>query len=171
MQWADGPLLEFLEYLLEWSRSHRLFVLALARPELGERRAGWGTSTRNATTLSLEPLEQEAMQELLDGLVPGLPEDIRVQVLDRAEGVPLYAVETLRMPPSSTATPKARAVSPFQSDRSGTSVTPSASAQARCDQTESREIASGRMPAAARSSLLSRRSRSSFVQVGDQSQR
>jgi len=97
MQWADAALLEFLEYLLEWSRSHRLFVLALARPELGERRPGWGTSTRNATTLSLEPLEQEAMQELLDGLVPGLPEDIRVQVLDRAEGVPLYAVETLRM--------------------------------------------------------------------------
>jgi class 3 adenylate cyclase/tetratricopeptide (TPR) repeat protein len=97
MQWADASLLEFLEYLLEWSRSHRLFVLALARPELGERSPGWGTSTRNATTLSLEPLGQEAMQDLLDGLVPGLPEDIRRQVLDRAEGVPLYAVETLRM--------------------------------------------------------------------------
>jgi class 3 adenylate cyclase/tetratricopeptide (TPR) repeat protein len=97
MQWADESLLEFLEYLLEWSRSHRLFVLALARPELGERRPGWGSSTRNATTLSLEPLGKEAMQELLDGVVPGLPEDIRQQVLDRAEGVPLYAVETVRM--------------------------------------------------------------------------
>jgi len=97
MQWADESLLEFLEYLLEWSRSHRLLVLALARPELGERRPGWGSSTRNATTLSLEPLSQEAMQGLLDGFVPGLPEDIRRQVLDRAEGVPLYAVETVRM--------------------------------------------------------------------------
>ena len=49
--------------------------------------------------------------------------------------------------------------------------TPSDCAQAACDQTESREIARGRTPAAARSSLLSRRSRISFVQVGDQSHR
>jgi hypothetical protein len=66
--------------------------------------------------------------------------------------------------------PKARAASPFQSERSGTS-TPSEFAQAACDQTESREIASGRIPAAPRSSPLSRRSLISFVQVGDQSQR
>jgi predicted ATPase len=97
MQWADAPLLEFIEYLLEWSRGHRLYVLALARPELGERHPGWGGSTRNATTLSVEPLAEEAMGELLDGFVPGLPEDIRRQVLGRAEGVPLYAVETVRM--------------------------------------------------------------------------
>ena len=97
MQWADGPLLEFLEYLLEWSRSHRLFVLALTRPELFERHPGWGSSTRNSTTLSLEPLTDDAMHELLHGFVPGLPDDIRRHVLERAEGVPLYAVETVRM--------------------------------------------------------------------------
>jgi len=97
MQWADAPLLEFLEYLLDWSRSHRLFVLALTRPELGERHPGWGSSTRNSTTLALEPLSHRAMEELLDGFAPGLPGDIRSQVLARAEGVPLYAVETVRM--------------------------------------------------------------------------
>jgi tetratricopeptide (TPR) repeat protein len=37
------------------------------------------------------------MQELLSGLVPGLPERLRDQILARAEGVPLYAVETVRM--------------------------------------------------------------------------
>ena len=37
------------------------------------------------------------MEELLSGLVPGLPDDLRAQILDRAEGVPLYAVETVRM--------------------------------------------------------------------------
>jgi len=97
MQWADTPLLHFLEHLLEWSRSHRLYVLALARPELGERHPGWGRAMRNSTTLSLEPLSDEAMQDLLEGFVPGLPDDIRRQVLNRAEGVPLYAVETVRM--------------------------------------------------------------------------
>jgi hypothetical protein len=59
--------------------------------------------------------------------------------------------------------------SPDQSESNGTS-TPRARAQAAWDQAESREIASGRTPAAVRSSPLSRRSRSSFVQVGDQSQ-
>src|ERR1044072_1905521 len=37
------------------------------------------------------------MDELRGGLVPGLPEEVRVQILERAEGVPLYAVETVRM--------------------------------------------------------------------------
>ena len=46
---------------------------------------------------SLEPLGAEAMDALLDGLVPGLPEELRDRILDRAEGVPLYAVETVRM--------------------------------------------------------------------------
>jgi class 3 adenylate cyclase/tetratricopeptide (TPR) repeat protein len=97
LQWADTGLLDFIEYLLEWSRSHPLYVLAVARPELADRRPGFGSGGRNATTLSLEPLAERAMQELLDGFVPGLPEELRAQILARAEGVPLYAVETVRM--------------------------------------------------------------------------
>ena len=37
------------------------------------------------------------METLLDGFVPGLSEELRTQILERAEGVPLYAVETVRM--------------------------------------------------------------------------
>jgi len=37
------------------------------------------------------------MQSLLTGLVPGLPPELTEQILARAEGVPLYAVETVRM--------------------------------------------------------------------------
>jgi class 3 adenylate cyclase/tetratricopeptide (TPR) repeat protein len=97
LQWADNGLLDFVEYLLEWSRSHPLFVLALARPELAERRPAFGAGGRNGTMLSLEPLSELAMEQLLDGFVPGLPEELRAQILARAEGVPLYAVETIRM--------------------------------------------------------------------------
>ena len=97
MQWADASLLDFVEYLLEWSRSSQLFVLTLARPELHERRPTWGAGHRNFASLYLEPLPPEAMEELLAGLVPGLPEALRAQILARAEGVPLYAVETVRM--------------------------------------------------------------------------
>jgi predicted ATPase/class 3 adenylate cyclase len=97
MQWADAGLLDFLEYLLEWSRSHPLYVLALARPELTDKRPSWGAGKRNFTSLYLEPLSALMMNELLAGLVPGLPEDLRSAILQRAEGVPLYAVETVRM--------------------------------------------------------------------------
>jgi class 3 adenylate cyclase/tetratricopeptide (TPR) repeat protein len=97
LQWADAGLLDFVEYLLEWSRDFPLYVITLARPELHERRPGWGAGLRNFTSLYLEPLSEEAMNELLEGLVPGLPDGLRGDILARAEGVPLYAVETVRM--------------------------------------------------------------------------
>jgi predicted ATPase/class 3 adenylate cyclase len=97
MQWADASLLDFVEYLLEWSRNSPLYVVTLARPELADKRPNWGAGLRNFTSLYLEPLSESAMEELLAGLVPGLPERTREQILERAEGVPLYAVETVRM--------------------------------------------------------------------------
>jgi class 3 adenylate cyclase/tetratricopeptide (TPR) repeat protein len=97
MQWADASLLDFVEYLLDWSRSSPIFVITLARPELQERRPTWGAGQRSFTSLYLEPLSPEAMEELLTGLVPGLPSEVRDRILARAEGVPLYAVETVRM--------------------------------------------------------------------------
>ncbi|HEY6469230.1 MAG TPA: adenylate/guanylate cyclase domain-containing protein [Candidatus Dormibacteraeota bacterium] len=97
MQWADTSLLEFIESLLEWSRNHALFVVTVARPELLERHPSWGAGKRNFTSVYLEPLASDAMEQLLDGLVPGLPDGVREQILRRAEGVPLYAVETVRM--------------------------------------------------------------------------
>src|SRR5206468_8908633 len=72
MQWADAGLLDYLEYLLDWSRSHPLFVLVLTRPELIDKRPSWGLGKRSFTSLSLEPLSAQAMEELLTGLVPGL---------------------------------------------------------------------------------------------------
>jgi class 3 adenylate cyclase/tetratricopeptide (TPR) repeat protein len=97
MQWADESLLDFVEHLLDWSRNHAIFVVTLARPELLERRPTWGAGQRSFTSLYLEPLSPQAMEELLIGLVPGLPADVRDRILARAEGVPLYAVETVRM--------------------------------------------------------------------------
>jgi class 3 adenylate cyclase len=97
MQWADASLLDFIEYLLEWARNSPILVVTQARPELLERRPTWGAGHRNFSSIYLEPLSPEAMEELLGGLVPGLPADVRDQILARAEGVPLYAVETVRM--------------------------------------------------------------------------
>ncbi len=97
MQWADASLLDFVEYLLEWSRDSPLYVITLARPELQEKRPSWGAGQRNFTSLYLEPLSGQAMGDLLEGLVPGLPDELRARILERAQGVPLYAVETVRM--------------------------------------------------------------------------
>ncbi len=97
VQWADAGLLDFLAYLLDWSRSHPIFVLALARPEFADKRPTWGAGKRSFSSIYLEPLSSDAMDDLLTGLVPGLPDELRARILERAEGVPLYAVETVRM--------------------------------------------------------------------------
>jgi class 3 adenylate cyclase/tetratricopeptide (TPR) repeat protein len=96
LQWADSGLLDFIEQLLEWSKNVPLIVVTLARPELFDRRQDWGAGTRNLTRLALEPLTDDAMRELVDGFVPGLPETAIKAILARADGMPLYAVETVR---------------------------------------------------------------------------
>ena len=97
LHWADGGLLDFIDHLLEWSREQPIYVLTLARPDLLERRTDWGAGRRNFLSLGLEPLGEPAMRELLTGLVPGLPEAIATAIVRRADGIPLYAVETVRM--------------------------------------------------------------------------
>lgn len=86
MQWADSSLLDFVDYLLEWSRNHPIFVLVLTRPELMEKRATWGAGRRNFSSLYLDALQQAAMERLLAGLVPGLPTPVATTILERAEG-------------------------------------------------------------------------------------
>ena len=97
IHWADEGLVAFVEYLLDWGRHHPIFVLTLARPEVTDRHPGFPGSMRSATTLPLEPLRDEAMDELLIGLVPGLPDDVRHRLREAADGIPLFAVETVRM--------------------------------------------------------------------------
>ena len=97
LQWADTGLLDFIDHLLGWSKGVPILVVTLARPELFDRRPNWGGDTRNFSGLALEPLPEAAMRELIAGLVPGLPKRAVRAIVDRADGVPLYAVETVRM--------------------------------------------------------------------------
>jgi len=92
-QYADDGLLDFVDHVLG-AISCGIFILALARPELLERRPGLGG--RRATVIHLEPLDDEPMGQLIDGLVVDLPDTLRATLVERAEGVPLYAVETVR---------------------------------------------------------------------------
>jgi len=94
---ADSGLLDLVDHVMEWSRNVPIYVVTLARPELLEKRPDWGAGKRNFTSLYLEPLAEPAMRELLAGLVPGLPAPAVRAIVARADGVPLYAVETVRM--------------------------------------------------------------------------
>jgi class 3 adenylate cyclase len=94
---ADSGLLDFIDHLMEWSRGVPIAVITLSRPELLERRADWGAGKRTFASLYLEPLPPEAMRELLAGLVPGLATAAVEAIVARADGIPLYAVETVRM--------------------------------------------------------------------------
>jgi class 3 adenylate cyclase len=92
-QYADSGFLDFLDELVTSGRKP-VFVLLLARPELLQSRPTLGG--RRASVVNLEPLSDDAMTALVDGLVDGLPPQAREQLVARAEGVPLYAVETVR---------------------------------------------------------------------------
>ena len=94
---ADTGLIDFVDHLMEWSRSVPIFVLTLSRPDLLDKRSDWGAGKRNFTSVYLEPLSDAAMRQLLVGLVPGLPEAALASIVSRADGIPLYAVETVRM--------------------------------------------------------------------------
>ena len=97
LHWADTGTLDFIDHVLEWSKSLPIYIATLARPELLERRTDWGAGKRSFTSLFLEPLSEPAMRALLAGLVPGLPEGAARAIVSRADGMPLYAVETVRM--------------------------------------------------------------------------
>ena len=91
LQWATSGMLDFIDYLLEWSAGLPIFIVCLGRGELEIARPDW------ETTLSLAPLAAQEMYELLFALVPGLPGALTRRIVERSEGVPLYAVEIIRM--------------------------------------------------------------------------
>ena len=94
-QYADAGLLDFLDHLVDWARDLPIFVLVFARPELGQARPGFGAG-RNRVTLTLDPLDAASMDALVEALVPGMPPAARAKITSQAQGIPLFAVETVR---------------------------------------------------------------------------
>lgn len=91
---ADEGLTAFLEFALG-VKDLPLFVLLLARPELLSDRPGLVAHSRTVTA-HLHELTEAEMGELVSSLVSGLPESVRDGLVERASGVPLFAVETVR---------------------------------------------------------------------------
>ena len=97
LQWAEAGLLDFIEHLASWSRQHPILVVALARPDLLERHPAWGRDLASYTRLHLERLGDEPMRMLLAAREPALPDEVVGRILEHAGGVPLYAVEVVRI--------------------------------------------------------------------------
>jgi class 3 adenylate cyclase len=99
LHWSDDGLLDFVDHLADWATTVPLLIVATARPELLDRRPGWGGGKRNAFMLSIGALTDDEtavlLQRLLDRAV--LDADAQRAVLQRAEGNPLYAEEYARM--------------------------------------------------------------------------
>jgi class 3 adenylate cyclase/tetratricopeptide (TPR) repeat protein len=94
-QYADSGLLEFLDHLVDWARNVPIFILVFCRPELEVAHPRWGTG-RNRMLLALDPLDGESMDRLLDALVPDIPPAAAAAIAKQAQGIPLFAVETVR---------------------------------------------------------------------------
>jgi class 3 adenylate cyclase/tetratricopeptide (TPR) repeat protein len=99
LHWADDGLLDFVDNLVDWVDGVPLLVVGTARPELLDRRPGWGGGKRNATTISLASLDDAATARLVLALLDRavLDADVQQALVERAAGNPLYAEEFVRM--------------------------------------------------------------------------
>ena len=94
IHWAEDQLLDLLEHVLAQAEGP-LLVVVTARPELLERRPGWGTRAVGER-VELQPLSPEQSVLMLDELLSGgLPEELRELVVERAEGNPFFVEELL----------------------------------------------------------------------------
>ncbi len=92
LHWADQGLFDFIAHLSEWASRSRILVLVFSRPDermdaltpLGER-------------IELTPLSDEDVEALVAAAVQSAPAALVSSVREHAAGVPLFAVESLRM--------------------------------------------------------------------------
>jgi predicted ATPase/class 3 adenylate cyclase len=104
LHWADEISLELLAFLIESIDDKPVLVLGITRPLVeGKFKDLLGTTqTRfrdRCRIVKLQSLTVEQSDELLFGLLgmPDLPEQFRIQISNRAAGIPFYIEEIIRM--------------------------------------------------------------------------
>ena len=99
LQWADDASLDWLAHLQKTPELPLTLVMA-ARPELLERRPGWGDGTPQHGRTTLTALDDTQRQALTAALLHRLPEAsaaLRALIEEQAEGNPFYAEELVKM--------------------------------------------------------------------------
>jgi class 3 adenylate cyclase/tetratricopeptide (TPR) repeat protein len=98
LHWADDALLDFVDALVDRSGAVAMLVLATARPELLQRRPGWGGGKPNALAISLTSLSDDDASVLVGHLIERvLNAEERSALIARAGGNPLYAEQFVRL--------------------------------------------------------------------------
>jgi class 3 adenylate cyclase/tetratricopeptide (TPR) repeat protein len=99
IHWGEPTFHDLIDHLADWSRDAPIFLLCVARPELLEKRPGWGGGKLNATSLALQPLTEQEANELIDHLAgeAGLSDADRRQIAEAAEGNPLFVEQMVAM--------------------------------------------------------------------------
>jgi len=99
VNWGEPTFLDLVEHVADWSRGAPILLVCLARPELLDERPAWAGGKLNSTSLLLEPLNDEEFDLLVSShLGPGaLEEGVRAQIMQVAEGNPLFVEETVAL--------------------------------------------------------------------------
>ena len=99
IHWAEPAMLDLIEYVATWSGEAPVFILCLARPELLDKRPRWAAGRYQASRIMLEPLNRSESAALIGALltVEGLPDRLLNEMLERADGNPLFVEELIRM--------------------------------------------------------------------------
>jgi predicted ATPase len=95
VHWAGGELLDLLEEMAARTRSLPLLMVAVARPELLDNRAGWAGGLSAYTALPLDALSSPEVRELAGLLVDRAADDqAMMETIERAAGGnPLFVEE------------------------------------------------------------------------------
>jgi class 3 adenylate cyclase len=96
LHWSSESLLDLVEFVMAPRADSPVLMIALARPELLDRRPAWGGGRRNYVSLALEPLGESAVVELVEHLLGRQAPEIAARVVARSEGNPFYAGEIIR---------------------------------------------------------------------------
>ena len=96
LHWGEETCLDLVEHVADLSRDAPILLLSMARPELLDRRSGWGGGKVNATTVLLEPLAPEETERLIDSLTQ-VDDGLRLRITGAAEGNPLFVEEMVAM--------------------------------------------------------------------------
>jgi class 3 adenylate cyclase len=95
IHWADAGMLDLLEVLASRVRDVPLLLVALARPDLLERRPAWGGGLPGYTALPIEPLSEEHARELAAQVLRQMQkrDDESAEIGLVGEGNPLFIEE------------------------------------------------------------------------------
>jgi class 3 adenylate cyclase len=99
INWADPALLDLVDHLAGWCRASAILLVCTARPELLDQRPAWAGGKTDATTILVEPLQDAECDRLISTLSAGaaMSHAKRAQVIEAAEGNPLFVEQMLAM--------------------------------------------------------------------------